>query len=89
MEHKPITFNLFVANLSYETRSKDLKEFFDSGASEVVSAEVIFRDNPRTPSGYGFVSFKTKKEANDAISEFQGKVTRGFLHQFIYLNSDS
>ncbi|XP_058786320.1 28 kDa ribonucleoprotein, chloroplastic-like [Vicia villosa] len=77
VEHKPITFNLFVANLSYETRSKDLKEFFDSGASGVVSAEVIFRENPRTPSGYGFVSFKTKKEANDALSEFQGKKLKG------------
>ncbi|XP_058786337.1 28 kDa ribonucleoprotein, chloroplastic-like [Vicia villosa] len=77
VEHKPITFNLFVSNLSYETRSKDLKEFFDSGASGVVSAEVIFRENPRTPSGYGFVSFKTKKEANDALSEFQGKKLKG------------
>jgi RNA recognition motif-containing protein len=76
---------LFVANLSYETRAKDLREFFDSGTSKVVSADVVFRENPRRPAGYGFVSFKTKKEADEALSEFQGKVTRSFLHQFIYL----
>jgi RNA recognition motif-containing protein len=77
VEQKPIKFNLFVANLSYETRSKDLKEFFDTGTSKVVSADVIFRENPRRPSGYGFVSFKSKKEANEALSEFQGKILMG------------
>jgi RNA recognition motif-containing protein len=77
---------LFVGNLSYETRTKDLRELFDSGTSKVVSADVVFHENPRRPAGrYGFVSFKSKKEADAALSEFQGKVTRSFLHQFIYL----
>jgi RNA recognition motif-containing protein len=76
VERTPITFKLFVANLSYETRAKDLREFFDSGTSKVVSADVVFRENPRRPAGYGFVSFKTKKEADEALSEFQGKVTQ-------------
>lgn len=68
------TFNLFVANLSFEARAKDLKAFFASEGSEVVSAEVVFHDNPRRSSGYGFVSFKTKKEAQAALTAFQGKV---------------
>ncbi|XP_014498688.1 29 kDa ribonucleoprotein A, chloroplastic [Vigna radiata var. radiata] len=68
-----VTFNLFVGNLSYEAKSKDLKEFFDSGTAKVVRAEVVFLDNPRKPSGYGFVSFKSKKEAEAALAEFQGK----------------
>lgn len=89
MERKPITYNLFVANISYEVRSKDLKELFDSGTGKVVSAEVIFHENPRRPSGYGFVSFKSKKEADEALAEFQGKVTHCFFHQFINLNLDS
>lgn len=73
VERKPITYNLFVANISYEVRSKDLKEFFDSGTGKFVSAEVIFHENPRRPSGYGFVSFKSKKEADEALAEFEGK----------------
>ncbi|KAK2391486.1 28 kDa ribonucleoprotein, chloroplastic [Trifolium repens] len=77
VERTPITFKLFVANLSYETRAKDLREFFDSGTSKVVSADVVFRENPRRPAGYGFVSFKTKKEADEALSEFQGKILLG------------
>ncbi|WJX41179.1 hypothetical protein P8452_28572 [Trifolium repens] len=69
---------LFVGNLSYETRTKDLRELFDSGTSKVVSADVVFRENPRRPAGrYGFVSFKSKKEADAALSEFQGKILLG------------
>ncbi|KAI5404595.1 29 kDa ribonucleoprotein B, chloroplastic [Lathyrus oleraceus] len=77
VEKKPITFNLFVANLSYATTSKDLGVFFDSGARGVISADVIYNENPRRPSGYGFVSFKSKKEADDALSAFQGKNLKG------------
>lgn len=73
VERKPITYNLFVANFPYEAKSKDVKEFFDSGTGKVVSAEVIFHENPRRPSGYGFVSYKSKKEADEALAEFQGK----------------
>lgn len=65
---------LFVANLPFNATSKDLKEFFVSGCRNVVSAEVIYHDNPRRPSGYGFVSFASKKEADDALSSFQGKM---------------
>ncbi|KAG7552479.1 RNA-binding domain superfamily [Arabidopsis thaliana x Arabidopsis arenosa] len=67
------TFNLFVANLAFEARAKHLKEFFDADTGNVVSTEVIFHENPRRSSGYGFVSFKTKKQAEAALIEFQGK----------------
>ncbi|KAF7816994.1 28 kDa ribonucleoprotein, chloroplastic [Senna tora] len=77
VQPKIVTFNLFVANLSYEARAKDLKEFFDSGSGSVVSAEVIFHDNPRKSSGYGFVAFKSKKQAEAALTEFQGKEFMG------------
>ena len=74
-EPKPeVTFNLFVANLSYEARAKDLREFFKSEGHSVVSAEVIFHDNPRRSLGYGFVSFKSKKEAEAALAAVSGKV---------------
>ncbi|KAJ4843523.1 hypothetical protein Tsubulata_016324 [Turnera subulata] len=69
----PITFNLFVANLPYEARAKDLKEFFATECATVDSARIVFHDNPRRPSGYGFVAFKSKKDADKALAIFPGK----------------
>ncbi|CAK7347194.1 unnamed protein product [Dovyalis caffra] len=71
------TFNLFVANLPFEAKSKDLKEFFIAEGANVVSAEIIFHDNPRRSSGYGFVAFKTRKEADVALSTFSEKAFMG------------
>ncbi|KAL5558916.1 hypothetical protein UlMin_035127 [Ulmus minor] len=72
-----VTFNLFVANLHYEARAKDLREFFNSEGHEVVSSQVIFHENPRRSLGYGFVAFKSKKEADAALSACQGKMCMG------------
>lgn len=77
VQPKPLTFNLFVANLPFEARSKDLREFFGSENSSLVSAQVIFHENPRKSSGYGFVAFKYKKDADEALSSFQGKIFMG------------
>ena len=65
---------MFVANLPYQARAKDLKELFNSENANVVSAEIIFHENPRRSAGYGFVSFNTKQEAEAALSALQGKV---------------
>ena len=62
MKPEVVTFNLFVANLSYDASSKDLKEFFDSETYRVVSVEVVYHDNPRRPSGYGFFPSSLRKK---------------------------
>lgn len=78
VQRKPVTpYNLFIANLPYQARAKDLREFFSSGNCNVVSAEVIFHENPRRSSGYGFVSFGSKEEADTALSSFQGQMFMG------------
>ncbi|KAL3514222.1 hypothetical protein ACH5RR_026939 [Cinchona calisaya] len=69
--------NLFVANLHFEAQAKDLKEFFNANNGNVVSADIIFQDNPRRSAGYGFVSFNTKEEAEAALAAFQGKEFMG------------
>ncbi|XP_010320189.2 28 kDa ribonucleoprotein, chloroplastic [Solanum lycopersicum] len=75
---KPLPIhNLFVANLHFEARSNDLLEFFKANGANVVSAEVIFNDNPRRSAGYGFVSLNTKEEADAALSSFDGKEFMG------------
>ncbi|KAG2675771.1 hypothetical protein I3760_12G021400 [Carya illinoinensis] len=73
VQPKLVIFNLFLANLPFET-SKDLREFFSSEGGNVISTEVIFNENPRKSSGYGFVAFKSKKDADEALLAFQRKV---------------
>ncbi|GJS31931.1 28 kDa ribonucleoprotein, chloroplastic [Tanacetum coccineum] len=75
---KPVpVHNLFVANLPFKARSKDLMEFFSAENPNVVSAEIIFNEKPRGSAGYGFVSFNTKQEAEAALTAFQGKMFMG------------
>ncbi|MCL7027496.1 hypothetical protein MKW94_019906, partial [Papaver nudicaule] len=75
----PVTrFNVFVGNLSWDVTSSDLRESFSSLNDNVVSAEVIYQTTEdRKPSGYGFVSFNSKEEAEAAISAFKGKILKG------------
>ncbi|RZC46951.1 hypothetical protein C5167_039895 [Papaver somniferum] len=71
----PTKFNIFVGNVSWDVTSSDLREFFSSLLDNAVSAEVIYQTTElRKPSGYGFVSFGSKEEAEAAITAFKGKV---------------
>ncbi|XP_010942624.1 28 kDa ribonucleoprotein, chloroplastic [Elaeis guineensis] len=69
-------FNVFVGNLSWRVRSRDLRELFNASGN-VLSAEVIFQSNPRRSAGYGFVSFASKEEAEAAIATYNGKKLMG------------
>ncbi|PKA50031.1 28 kDa ribonucleoprotein, chloroplastic [Apostasia shenzhenica] len=68
--------NVFVGNLSYRARSRDLRELFSS-TGKLLSADVIFQSNPRKSTGYGFLSFATKEDAEAAIAAHNGKVLMG------------
>ncbi|XP_042490662.1 30S ribosomal protein 2, chloroplastic isoform X2 [Macadamia integrifolia] len=71
---EPVTkHNVFVGNLSQKVRSRDLTEFFSSGSCNLVTVQVIYQSNPRRPTGYGFVAFGSKEEAEAAVSVFNGK----------------
>ncbi|XP_072984783.1 28 kDa ribonucleoprotein, chloroplastic-like [Typha latifolia] len=65
-------YNVFVGNLSWRVRSRDLRELFNANG-KVLSTEVIFQSNPRRSAGYGFASFSSKEEAEAAITAFNGK----------------
>ncbi|KAF4351355.1 hypothetical protein F8388_022730 [Cannabis sativa] len=72
-----VTYDLFVANLSFEATDKDLRDFFTLEGHSVVSTEVVFSENPRRSLGYGFVSFKSKNDADAALTSVQGKMLMG------------
>ena len=60
--------NIFVAKLSANTTSEDLKTLF-SEYGEVVSANVIFDRMTGRSKRYGFVEMKNDEEASKAIEE--------------------
>ncbi|OVA20893.1 RNA recognition motif domain [Macleaya cordata] len=71
-------YNVFVGNLSWKVTSAVLREFFSSMNDNVVSAEVIYQTtDSRRSTGYGFVSFRSKEEAEAAISAYKGKTLMG------------
>lgn len=72
-----VTYCLFVSNLPFQARAKNLNEFFSSEYKGVVSASIIFQGTPRKSCGYGFVSFNSREEAEHALAEFQGKEFMG------------
>lgn len=69
----PVTkHNVFVGNLTYKARSRDLRELFTSFNPNVLSVEVIFQPNPRRSAGYGFASFASVEEAEAAVAALSG-----------------
>uniref|UniRef100_A0A1J3JYC2 33 kDa ribonucleoprotein, chloroplastic n=1 Tax=Noccaea caerulescens TaxID=107243 RepID=A0A1J3JYC2_NOCCA len=68
---------LYVSNLAWKARSTHLREFFTAADFNLVSARVVFADPEGRASGYGFVSFPTREEAEDAISKLNGKELMG------------
>lgn len=67
---------IYASNLAWKVRATDLRTFF-SDKFKPVSARVVF-DNPTGRStGYGFVGFSTKEEAEAAIYELDGKELMG------------
>ncbi|KAJ0259760.1 Uncharacterized protein HA466_0060640 [Hirschfeldia incana] len=74
---KETRHKLYVSNLAWKARSTHLREFFTAADFNLVSARVVFADPGGRASGYGFVSFLTREEAEDAISKLDGKELMG------------
>ncbi|CAN0889993.1 31 kDa ribonucleoprotein, chloroplastic [Linum grandiflorum] len=74
---KPPAFCLYVSNLSYEATEEDLAQLFVQGGADILTVEIIYTRNPRRSSGFGFVFFKNKRRAEEAISTFQDKELMG------------
>lgn len=60
-------YKLFIGHLSPDCRTKDLERFFkDHGFSKSITEVVV-------KTGYGFVLFDDRRDADDAIYELNGK----------------
>jgi RNA recognition motif-containing protein len=67
---------LYVGNISFNTSNQDLIELF-SGAGTVTSANIIEDRETGRSRGFGFVEMSSSEEAQNAISEFNGRELDG------------
>jgi len=68
--------NLYVGNLSFDTREEDLHELF-TGYGEVVSAKVIMDRDTGRPRGFGFVEMAQEEDAQKAVESLDGQEFQG------------
>src|SRR5215217_3406967 len=67
-----MSIKLYVGNLSFNTTSEDLREYF-SQAGTVESASVVEDRDTGRSRGFGFVEMSSREEAEAAIAQFNGK----------------
>ena len=67
---------LYIGGLSYSTTSDGLREFF-SQSGNVLSATVITDRFSGQSRGFGFVEMAAAEEAQNAISQLNGRVLDG------------
>jgi RNA recognition motif-containing protein len=68
--------NLYVGNLSPETRENDLRQLF-SEFGEVVSAKILIDPATGLPRGFGFVEMADKYHGYDAINNLDMTYLQG------------
>ncbi len=68
--------NIFVAKLSYDTKSEDLRETFEN-FGEVTSASVIMDKMSGRSRGFGFVEMANGEDAENAINELNDTELHG------------
>ena len=67
---------LYVGNLSFNTSTQDLQELF-AGAGTVESTNIIENRETGRSRGFAFVEMSSEEEAQNAISQFNGKEIDG------------
>jgi RNA recognition motif-containing protein len=67
---------LFIGGLAFSTSTERLREVF-AAAGEVESAAVVTDRDTGQSRGFGFVEMATAQEAEQAITQFNGKELDG------------
>jgi RNA recognition motif-containing protein len=75
-EMRKMEAKLYVGNLPYSTTDADLQTLFAQAGTVVSAAVVKDRESGRS-KGFGFVEMSSNDEAQQAISQFDGKDFQG------------
>ncbi|KAL2345257.1 hypothetical protein Fmac_006542 [Flemingia macrophylla] len=73
---RQISYKLFVGGLSFYTTEKTLSEAF-SNYGQVIEAKIVTDRVSDRSKGFGFVTFASQDEAENAIAEMKGKSLNG------------
>jgi RNA recognition motif-containing protein len=68
---------IFVGNLPFKMRGKELRELFESFGEITDSTVILDREKKWMSKGFGFVTFVNDEDAEKAISEMNGKEHEG------------
>ena len=71
-----MSMKLYVGNLSFNTTTQDLEEFFGE-VGTVESANLIEDRETGRSRGFAFVEMSSKEEGENAIEQFNGKEVNG------------
>ncbi|KAJ1692375.1 hypothetical protein LUZ63_009073 [Rhynchospora breviuscula] len=74
--YKETEHKLFVGNLSWSATSEDLEKLFKK-CGNVVSARVLYDGDTGRSRGYGFVSYSTQEEMEEALQTLEGEELEG------------
>ena len=74
--------NIYVGNLAWKTRQKELRELFEN-FGEVTNAFIVRDKKTRRSRGFGFVEMAEEKDALEAIEKLNNTV---FLERTIVVN---
>ncbi|KAL5764286.1 hypothetical protein ACOSP7_016639 [Xanthoceras sorbifolium] len=85
---KRLGSQLFVSRLSSYTTYQELKSLF-SAFGVVTEARLITDPKTQRPKGFGFVTFQSENEAQEALKAMNGRIVRGRLIFVEVANSGS
>ncbi|MFS7934640.1 putative RNA recognition motif domain, nucleotide-binding alpha-beta plait domain superfamily [Helianthus anomalus] len=69
---------LFVSRLSFYTTPKDLQRLF-SPFGAITEARLVVDPRTQRPKGFGFVTFESDVDAQNALKAMNGKIIDGRL----------
>ncbi|KAL4589295.1 hypothetical protein LXL04_002201 [Taraxacum kok-saghyz] len=69
---------LFVSRLSFYTTHNDLKRMF-SPFGAITEARLVVDSRTHRPKGFGFVTFKSDVDAQNALKAMNGRIVDGNL----------
>ncbi|PWA70707.1 RNA-binding (RRM/RBD/RNP motifs) family protein [Artemisia annua] len=78
MANRLLNSQLFISRLSFYTTNNELKRLF-SPFGQITEARLVVDPRTQRPKGFGFVTFESDVDAQNALKAMNGKIVNGGL----------